>query len=366
MLVKQIKNKSKIIITYLVLFFAFDILYSNFIYKENLKYNCYKYSKNFHYLQKNCKAKEKWIKNAVAYNVFTDDDGFRFQGKDSKKKTSNIAVFLGDSFTYGMGLEYEETFVGIIDKKKENYLIKNLGVQGYSPSVYLYQLTKLKKENILPRKIFVVLDLSDVFEEASIWKNDNSFEHPVLIKERSLEEIDSKISFKEKNFKASRFIARKINNFFRKIRIMNSKKLKSKKIPGNSYWGNFIHTDLSDTDQTLWNPIGFSEALKKIEINFIKMSEITKDINAELYIIIYPWPDTLYKGQSKFNWEKYSSNLCSLSKCKKLISLFPEFQDIMNNHDNWLTKIFIAGDLHITPFGQKVIAKKILEEGFNK
>ncbi len=365
MKLEKINKFFKIIAFYLLLFFSFDIVYSNFFYKSDLKYNCYKYTNNFHFLQKNCKAKEKWIKKAVAYNVFTDENGFRFSGL-KKEISKNNALFFGDSFTYGMGLEYNKTFVGIIENEISSYNIINFGVQGYSPSVYLYQLKKFKDGNNNAKKIFVTLDLSDVFEEASIWKNDKNYDHPILRNERNLNEDEKKLSFKDKNFKASRFIARKINNFFRKLRLSNYNSSNLKKIPGNSGWGNFIFTELSETDQSLWHPIGFEAAIKKIDNNFLSIGKIASQMKADFYIIIYPWPDTIYNGQKKFNWEKYSSNLCKISNCKKLINLFPDFNNIRKNNANWLNKLFIAGDLHITPFGQKLISKKIIQEGFNE
>ena len=83
---------SKNITYYLALFIVFDIFYSNFLYKDELKYNCYKYYDNFHDLKKNCKAKEKWIRNSKAYDVFTDNNGFRFSGeiRDDKNKTAKL------------------------------------------------------------------------------------------------------------------------------------------------------------------------------------------------------------------------------------------------------------------------------------
>ena len=78
MLNKKNFTKLKTIFIYISLFLLADVFYSNFIYKENLKYNCYKYFKDFHLLQK-LQSKEKWVKKASAYNVFTDENGFRFQ-----------------------------------------------------------------------------------------------------------------------------------------------------------------------------------------------------------------------------------------------------------------------------------------------
>ena len=141
-----INNKKIIyIIIYLVFFLAGDFLFSNFVYKKKFQHNCYQNMKNFFQLQKNCYAKEKWVRNVKSYDVYTDENGFRFSGKKKEKEKENevkIAAFLGDSFTYGMGLDYKKTFVGLIENKKKEFNILNLGVPGYSPTVFNYQLKK--------------------------------------------------------------------------------------------------------------------------------------------------------------------------------------------------------------------------------
>ena len=57
----------------------------------------------------------------------------------------SFLIFFGDSFTYGMGLDYKKTFVGLIENSQKDYKILNFGVPGYSPSVFSYQLKKTIK-----------------------------------------------------------------------------------------------------------------------------------------------------------------------------------------------------------------------------
>ena len=54
------------------------------------------------------------------------------------KKFKKRVVFIGDSFTEGVMLEYEDTFVGIVDKELNNKSIEvlNAGVNSYSPIIY--------------------------------------------------------------------------------------------------------------------------------------------------------------------------------------------------------------------------------------
>ena len=114
-----------------------------------------------------------------------------------------------------------------------------------------------------------------------------------------------------------------------------------------------------------WKPYGVTGGLKKIESNIIKISNLGKKINADFYIVIYPWAVTLEFGQAIFNWESYGKNLCKISSCKKLINLFPDFNNYKNDNNNWSTDLFFLNDTHWNKKGNKIVAEKIISEIFN-
>ncbi len=357
------KNIFKKTLLYLGLFLIFDVFYSNIFHKKNIKYSCIKHTGNFHYLEKNCFATEKYVKQTKSYKVFTDENGFRFSGKKRDLANKANVIVLGDSFIYGMGLSFEKTFSGILEKKKNNFNFYNLGVAGYSPTVYQYQVKELIKKGIIPSKIFLTLDISDVKDEASKWQIDKNTLKPTYIFEKEIKE--KKLSFKEKNFKGSRLIARSINNFFRNIRLsFDTKKTELVIDPGQTVRGSFLYLDLDKTDQTLWKPSGFEGSINKIKKNIGEIAEIASSLDAELYLLIYPWPDTLYYGTKKFEWENFAKELCEINNCKKVINLFPEFKKIKNENLNWYHDLYIGNDLHISENGQKIIANKLLREAF--
>ena len=83
-------------------------------------------------------GKYRFKKTFPIVETITDDMGLRI-GKDSLSKNKdkkNIFIF-GDSFTYGVGIEYEKTFAGLLEKKYSDYNVYNFGVGSYSPSVHL-------------------------------------------------------------------------------------------------------------------------------------------------------------------------------------------------------------------------------------
>ena len=352
---------------YLFFFVIADILFSNFIYKKDVQSNCYRYTEYFHHLKKNCHAKEKWLKNSLSYDVYTDDDGYRFSGKKNQDNSKKIATFSGGSFTYGMGVDHKKIFVGLIEDAKKEYKIINLGVPGYSTSVFNYQLKNLINKKVYPKKIFVVLDVLDVSNEASLWNKKNQYKHPVKIKKNIIDKKDSNSlkNFKKNNFKGSRLIAKSINNFFRSIRLYFSSLEKEGENAIKTPWGSFLYTHLDDTEQWLWEPFGFNEGILKVTKNIDEISKMAQSINAEFYIIIYPWPDALEYGQKNFNWEGFATNLCVNVACTKLINLFPDFKNIKANSKNWASKIYIKDDMHLREFGHKIVAEKILKAGFN-
>jgi hypothetical protein len=351
---------------YLFFFIIGDILFSNFIYKKDIKNNCYEYTEYFHYLKKNCHAKEKWLKNSLSYDVYTDENGFRYSGKKNNNQ-GQIATFSGGSFTYGMGVDHKKTFVGFVEKKKEEYKVINLGVAGYSTSVFNYQIRNLIDNKIYPKKIFVVLDVLDVSNEASLWDQKDDYNHPVKVTKNIInKEQDNNLqNFKKNNFKVSRLLARSVNDFFRSIRLYFSTLEKEPEKSLKTPWGSFLYTNLEDTEEWLWKPFGFEKGIFKVKKNIKEISNMAQSINSEFYIIIYPWPDALEYGQNSFNWEKFANDLCKNVSCTKLINLFPDFKNIKENSNNWISKIYIKDDMHLNEFGHKIVAEKILKEGFN-
>ena len=120
---------SKIFFRIVIIFILLDVIFSNFIIKKYIRKDCLNYiryslnEKNYYTyeLEKNCKAYETQ-RTAKTYSVFTDENGYRISKKNinHKKNKDNSIVFLGDSYAYGYGSNYEDTTVGLLEAKNIN------------------------------------------------------------------------------------------------------------------------------------------------------------------------------------------------------------------------------------------------------
>lgn len=365
---KKIKNFSFISLSYFLFFLIGDLIFSNFIFKDklNIRYDCYEYktithnNQSFHdyKLIKNCKATESQ-KTAAPYIVFTDEEGYRFSGNKRSKKKDNL-IFLGDSTTFGIGSKFEDTFVGIVESKMKNYNVYNLGVPGFGLQKYYYVLNEFLRTKTAS-KIFLTIDMTDFIDAANRWKNIPNSKSPVLESAFVGKEISDWENLRNSNFKGTRLIIFHTRNFIRtikiKIKILNSKNDKAKNNIKSSHWANFTYTDKKNLtiseDQ-------FKNAELIIENYFRKINILAEENNAELYLIIFPWPENLIYGQEKFNWEIFNEKLCSNNYCSEMINLFRDFREIVKDNDDWQNLIYIKDDIHFTKFGNNFISNKII------
>ena len=86
----------------------------------------------------------------------------------SNSKEFDIA-FIGDSFTEGVGVNYEETFVGRITSQFNDLNIANLGVVSYSPSIYFTKLKYLLDNGYKFKRVIIYFDISDIYDDNRKW-----------------------------------------------------------------------------------------------------------------------------------------------------------------------------------------------------
>ena len=342
------------ILSFLFTIFLTDFFLSNTFLKNN---HCYDYESNQYYyeLKKNCKGKYRFKNSFPLVKVYTDENGLRI-GKNKVLKDlnkTNIFIF-GDSFTYGVGIEFEKTYAGLLALNLLNYNVYNFAVGSYSPSVHLYKLKKALEKNLIPKKVIIFLDLTDVIDEATRW-NYNFSNNTVSLSNNSIykNNLEKKIDFKKKNFKILTNLTSYINYNIRflknkiKTEINNEYKIKK------SIQGNFTYINVNELDKRFWKEDSFEQGLKKISIIFDKINDLAKIHNFEINLVIYPWAETLEFGQNAFNWSNFAKSICN-DKCQT-IDLIPDFIDYKNQNKFWSSDLYFVNDEHFNEKGAKLV-----------
>ena len=306
--------------------------------------------------------------------VRTDKNGFRINHLKDKEKLEKSylkeVLFIGDSFTFGVGLNWEETFVGILNKDF-NFNAINAGVNSHSPTVYKYKLKNLIKKGLIKnnQKIVIGLDISDVFDEATRWTEYKGKPADMKTIEKffkldlSQKANDKKILRTNKKLKKSNFYNKDnfkltyqiyyglenfVKNYIDDIQVRNNDRSK------------FTYKDWSLINDK-FSPLGIEVGLKKIKKNLIQISNLAAENNNDLYIFIYPWPAQL-AYENSFDWEIYAEELCIEISCAGVINTFPFFKSYKDNRRNWQKELYIKGDMHFNKKGNYILAEIIASE----
>ena len=343
-----------IIINSVVLLLVCDFLFGKKILKiinappEIIEIKPTEKNKNFDYNFKT-NLNKKFFYSKFEYKICTNSLSLRV---DCNKNTKIIdkdfdILFVGDSFTEGVGLDYNNTFVGIFENNL-NLNIGNLGVSSYSPFNY-YKKVKyyIDELNISTKEVIVFLDLSDAENDLDRYKKKN--------KSSTLQQVSKAVAEDRFNFKL------KLRKMFPLI-YEGLFFLKHYKLPNPKY--RYVpNYPLSAWPYTKVN-YDLNKALNLNKLYMTKLYEYLKEKNINLSIAVYPYPNTLIYDKFNSNYVNLWKNFC-LEKCKNFFNFFPLFFENKNklNFNEALEKIslyYLDGDMHFNKLGNKKIADKLI------
>ena len=279
------------------------------------------------------------------YKLCTDNRGFKYNCKDKYQSEYEIA-FIGDSFTEGIGLPYEKTFVGIF-RNKSNLRVVNLGVASYSPYIYKKKIKHLiGSNNISFNHLVVGVDLTDLEDDWSRQQILNS-NNKQIIKKFNLKIINLlniKI-FLAKHFPSTYLILKKINwtvniNFLKNISVSHLDYEMNK--ASWSYIDNYKNLDL------------------KIKNQIYNMNELflfLKQRNIKLSVLIYPHQASIKFDKKNSLYKEIWKNFC-LNKCFKFIDAYSIFFEELENSskEQVMERYYIKNDPHFNYEGNTMVA----------
>ena len=323
--------------------------------------NCYNYEKFYYELKKNCKGKYRFKKSFPIVETITDEMGLRVGKKSPSKNKNKKNIFLfGDSFTYGVGIEFEKTYAGLIEGKYKDYNVYNFGVGSYSPSVYLSKLKKILDKKIFPEKILLFLDLTDIIDEVTRWTFDEKTGEVKLTSDYIYVNSQKKEKFSKRNFKTLNNVSSYINFRLRHYREIADIKFRDQRKIKTSIQGSFTYKDINALDRRFWKKDTFTLGKQNLKKRLMQIAEISKNNNIDFYLVIYPWAETLELGQKEFSWSNYAENICANNRCK-LINAIPSFEEYKANNKNWSTDLYFLNDEHFNEKGAELLYKTVVQ-----
>ena len=113
-------------------------------------------------------------------------------------------------------------------------------------------------------------------------------------------------------------------------------------------------------DKRFWKSGTFTSGIAKLENRLKEISNISKKINSDFYVVIYPWAETLEFGQENFNWSEFVKSICIKNQCK-VIDAIPDFQLYRNQNVNWSNELYFLNDEHFNEKGASLLFKKVIK-----
>ena len=321
------------------------------------------------------------------YNVYTNSLGFKdseVRYVDRGNKGRRI-LFMGDSFTEGVMLPWDSTFVGMISNslKGNEIEVLNAARASYSPLLYWQKINYfIEKKGLKVTDIIIFLDISDVEDEV-IYK---SFENTLRVKKSDHKPSEKKLKttklakdiknqtsknlyhYFHKKLKNNLFITYNILGALDDVRDFNQypsevkflRRLgpnKPKHLQKNYFRGNWmLQTEKAWKTKT-------DEGLSLMRKNIKKIISLSQKRDINIAIAIYPWPGQIIYDNSESLYVKYWEDFCYKHDIP-FLNLFPDFLDFRKNglsKNEIIKKFYIENDVHFNRNGNQIIADRFID-----
>jgi hypothetical protein len=279
----------------------------------------------------------------IIYPWKADKYGFRTGtcGPGEAEKSWPAIFVIGDSFVEALGSSYEQSFAGLMacDAAKQKKAVWNLGVSSYSPIIYWRKvLAAAKKLDVKPREIYVFLDLSDIDDEANIYREaeDGTVKYKSM-SEPTAVSVDP-ILWLVEHFTTARLI----------YDLYVSASFNPRMSLGRSRARWTIDQGLMDA----WGKRG----LELASANLDKLAELCREWQCGVTLVVYPWPDNVMEKDRDSIQVRYWRDWSAKRDVRFVDGFAPFFKD---PGEAVLKRYYIEGDVHFTEAGNRLIYETV-------
>ncbi len=346
------------------LLLVFDAIYSNFIYVipevhparasprvANARYH--------HGLAANFSGTDGW--GFISHQLYTNSLGF----KDASTRVVPLVgrdhrvLLMGDSFTEGIGVAFEDTFAGLLYRagldRATPVEFLNGSAAGYSPVLYYKRIKYLLDIGLQFDGVIVFSDISDVPDEAGDYFCFD--DDPAYKGYCGSEAPKPKLKppgFLERNFIVSDRVRRTIKsaihdwrhpstNMTRASHVVNAYRYGSWTLPGST-------VELP--------PLGVEGGVARSLKNMQALADLLARSRIPLTIVVYPWPNQLLYDDRESRQVSMWREFC-VRHCTQFIDLFPAFFAEKDAHQDWCDRLFIERDVHFSTEGHKIVFREL-------
>lgn len=302
----------------------------------------------------------------VRHRLVTNSLGFKDASARSipLKPASRRVLLIGDSFAEGIGMGYEDSFAGLLQRagqqRNDRIEFLNAGVASYSPVIYYRKIKYLLELGLQFDEVVVFSDTSDVTDEANSYfciDDDPKYRAHCSPGEGSMQPAEA--APKKSNFLIDRFV---VTN---RVRIAVKKSVQS--LLGNRRKS--INTDHARIGWVIpgldvsrdYKPLGVEGGIARSLQNMRALADLLAAKNIPLTIVVYPWAQQLAQGDRNSRQVSIWREFCE-GRCKAFIDLYPVFFAASEADKNWYERYYILGDDHFSAEGNQLVFRELARQ----
>ncbi len=282
------------------------------------------------------------------YSVFTNSLGFRDREvrQVALRTDSDRVLLIGDSFTEGIGLDYDVTFAGLLQERlrPRGIDVLNAAAVSYAPVIYERKVRHLlDTQDLQVSDVVVCLDISDIQDEAEYYREATD---GTLVTDKH-----NPISEAYKRFIANHTIALKtIAAWVRALRQRNDEAMGVTAATGvwRAQW---------TFDDRAFEQYG-RRGLELATAHMDALAALLEARGIRLMVAVYPWPDQLIADTADSRQVRHWRDWCAQHGAT-FVDCFAPFFLADPDAEAVIERHFIPGDTHWNVHGHALVAKEI-------
>ncbi len=322
-----------------------------------------------HGLKPNFDGNDAWGSNKL--RISTNSLGFRDAAVRSVPMATDRkrVVFIGDSFTEGLGVPYEQSFVGLFAQAFPALDVLNAGVSSYAPSVYYEKLKYFLDAGLKFDEAIVYIDVSDIQDEAILYSYDTNGILQMGLFETGSDECSpvprpllprpekrwwEQVSYIGEFLGQMRYLAQ-LTRTLEQASFDDLSKSRA------AYSRDYARPSWTYSDNSsCYGALGIERSIDKARKQMDRLHELLSSHGVALSVGVYPWPQQLLYDSENSRQAGIWRDWCA-GKCRKFFDHFPAFFRHKERDPDFIRSLYIWGDVHFNARGNELLARTLIE-----